>query len=517
MARGPHSMLLSGMARALERQKVWLAVFCLAFVFRVGLFLSKLVHVVFVNGDSTQYMALAGSLVRYHVFGVDGAPKMNRTPGYPLFLALLYAPLGYHSKFLIVFAQITLDSIIGCLVVDIARRMRLGRPALFATAALVITCLYTSAFTFQIMTETLYTFALTLALWVLPVDGDSGVVAFFRDWKRALACGACLGFGVLVRPGLLPATVLFLGLILGQSIRESGLRNRGLQLFAAPSMFAVGLCAIVMPWMIRNYTQFPAAYRTPNESHATLLGQWAPSPIYRHFFTSQFNAWKWSCEEPFVMARPDEPPSVIRFVYPSESAEVRDAFNNLKAEMEAGDAPITGPTLDAFAEITRRRYAHAPRLYVTAPISRMLKLWVTPRIGGLIEGHSGADASRAVTFALVLYNLMYVVPGFLGFALGWRRRASSVWTLAVALVAWHTILHSLWFPDVTSRYVVPLFPLLCIGFGVTAQYVVASRRFRRFLPSVGEEALAVDASTGHSGTPAFGGHEGLEDRMTKSV
>jgi hypothetical protein len=43
--------------------------------------------------------------------------------------------------------------------------------AVIATAWLVITCLYTPAFTFQIMTETLYAFALTLAAIPRPSTG----------------------------------------------------------------------------------------------------------------------------------------------------------------------------------------------------------------------------------------------------------------------------------------------------------------------------------------------------------
>jgi hypothetical protein len=492
------------MLETLERRRVFLMVFLLALGFRAALFFSKLMDVAFINGDSPQYMSLAESLVQHHVFGIDGVPKMNRTPGYPAFLALLFAPIGHHSQFLITFAQIALDSIVCCLVVDIARRMRVGRPALLATAVLAITCVYTATFTFQIMTESLYTFAITAALWLAPMDGGAAS-DFPGNWKRALACGACLGFGVLVRPGLLPSAVIFLGLISAQTVRQIGWRNMRLRSFAAAFAFGLGVCAFVTPWMLRNYMQFPSEYRKPSESHATLLGQWSPSPYYRHYFTPQFNAWKWSCEEPFVMTQSNEMPSVMRFVYGSEVAELGRAFADLKDEMKAGDAPISESTLNEFGQIAHKRFAAAPRLYVTAPLSRAIKLWITPRIGGLFQGHSGADAPRALTIGMTLYNFLYVAPGLLGLVLGWRRRGIWVWTLAFSLVAGHTILHSLWFPDVTSRYAIPMFPLLCIGFGITLERL-ATRLRRPHDPSKagGARNPAPFAVASHEARPLSG-------------
>jgi hypothetical protein len=165
---------------------------------------------------------------------------------------------------------------------------------------------------------------------------------------------------------------------------------------------------------------------------------------------------------------------------------INDAFTNLKAAMEAGDTPITEPTLDALAAITQKRYAQQPQLY-------------------------------ALTVDLVLYNLMYVVPGFLGFFFGWRRRRRVRVDIGRHL---GRLAHDPSFSVVSGCHVAlrrTAFSNAAYWFGVTAHYVATSSPFRRLFPTKRQEAMRLDATPTHSDTPAVGVYEHLEDRMMKRV
>ena len=187
------------------------------------------------------------------------------------------------------------------------------------------------------------------------------------------------------------------------------------------------------------------------------------------------------------MANPDEPPLIARYVYPDEEREVIAAFKQLKAEIVASDtAPATKETLRVFEEIGEKRYAAAPRLHVTAPLSRAAKLWVAPRASILFEEKHGGNIPLRTTVLLTLYDLVYVLPGLLGLLLGFRNGA-TIQTGAWATVIAHTMMHTFWHSAPHSRYMVPLFPLICLGVGVVVQ---------RAWPHISAENVEPDAASG---------------------
>src|SRR5262249_44150723 len=160
-----------------RERRAWLVgTFVIGVIFRVWLFFSKVVSLHILTPDSPEYRALAESLLRYGVFGFEGAPKMNRTPGYPGFLAAIFATLG-RSDHPVMGVQLALDALTCVLIVDIALRLRLNRAGIAMAALSSALGLFTAGQCVQVMTETLFTFGLTAAVWVLPIGGLTKIAA----------------------------------------------------------------------------------------------------------------------------------------------------------------------------------------------------------------------------------------------------------------------------------------------------------------------------------------------------
>jgi hypothetical protein len=447
-----------------------------AIAFRAALFFSGLVERVFTTGDSPEYRALARSLLEHGVFGIDGTPKMNRTPGYPAFLALVYAFFG-QSQLAVTSAQIFIDALSCAMVVDIALRSGLSRTARWVVAVSSACCVFSAALSYQVMTETLFSTLLVASVWALPTGGLTAIGR--KDaWRGIAFSGACCGAATLVRPTeavTLIAFPLLLGALLLHRLRKRILNRR---LLVPAFTFAAAAAVVVVPWMARNRIVFAFEYEKPDHSHVTLLGYKTDVAVYRAYYTPEFLKFKRSYEEPFVLEGPLTPPTVARYVYPGEEQEVRAAFASLAEEVNAGDAPITRETLEAFRRIGEKRYEAAPRLHVTAPISRFAKFWIVPRVSVLWNGRHGGNVGMGLTVGLTIYNCIYVVPGFLGLLIP-IRRARAAWAMIVAMIVSQTALYAIWHGMPQSRYAIPFFPLVCLGMGAFVDRVrVRYRRFR---------------------------------------
>ncbi|HVH43903.1 MAG TPA: hypothetical protein VM925_16230 [Labilithrix sp.] len=453
--------------------------FVLAVLFRVALFLSGAVAVMFETGDSFEYRLLAESLLKDHVFGWDGVPKMNRTPGYPAFLAVVFATVG-RSQLAVTGAQIVLDALTCAMIFDLAARLRLRRAGAVVASAFAVTCVFTAALSFQVMTETLYTFGIVASVWLLPAGPITRLLHPENRWRVA-ASGFTMSCAALVRPLEAFAVAVFGVLVAVTLARRVGVkrvvRRQPLMLAAlgTAAVLVAGACAMLVPWMARNRIVFHWEYEKPNHEHVTLLGYKTDVPVYRHWYSREFTFYRRSYEEPMVMETPYEAPSIARYVYPEERREVADAFRELSKEIRASETePIKAETLQAFQRIGERRYASAPRLVVTAPLSRAAKLWVAPRASLLLKDQHGGTLSLRTTVLLTLYDLVYVIPGMVGLWLGFRR-ARTIRAAIFATIIAHTAMHTFWHSSPHSRYMVPMFPLLCLGIGAVVDRLVSRR------------------------------------------
>lgn len=447
-------------------------VFAGAVLFRAALAVSGLVEVVYDTYDSWEYRDLAWSMLNHGVFGLEGVPKMNRTPGYPAFLAAVFSLLGA-SRLAVSSAQVVLDALTCVMVVHIALVMRLARPAVLAVAALSITCLYTAVWSMMMMTEVLYTFLMVAGIWALATSsGPMPGSMFGATTGRVMLSAAALGCGILVRPALAPMTALFVACVLGAALLREGTAAVSMSALRQPFAFGAVLGVIVVPWMLRNYVVFHEEFAAGRDN-VTLFGYKTDVPTYRHWYAPEVLGYLRSNEEPFLMLQPYRAPLVARYVYPEEKDDLQRLFAKLETEIVSGSQPVEPATLREFARITEERYQAAPRLHVTGPVSRVIKLWATPRIASFWRDTSGFNSSRALVAGFTAYNLLYVLPGMLGIVWGFHRRSPEAFLFVVAMVIGHTWLYTIWLPVPQSRYVIPLFPLLMLGAGMLVHQVTS--------------------------------------------
>jgi hypothetical protein len=468
------------------RHLLW-GTFAASVVVRALLVVSGFINVEFITGDSPEYMKLADSLLRYRVFGFDGVPKMNRTPGFPAFLALLEATIGL-TPLAVITVQTVMDALSCVMVVHLALRARMSRLAALVTAAMAATCIYTSSRCDVVMTEVLYTFLGIASLWVLPV-GPLGVVLRRSSLKRLAIAGLLVGLATLVRPTSIFLIVVVPAAILLPALVRRWSTKRLLRAVVVGTVFAGCGATMVVPWMARNRIVFAFEFEKPVHDHVTLLGYWSDVRVFRHWYTPEFSRFHRSYEEPFIMEVPFRGPSVARYVYDGEREDVAHAFVDLEKEIQSikGAEPVTDATLSQFKAIADKRYEAAPRIRFTAPLSRVVKLWISPRVSQIWQDSNGGSVSRWALVGWTLYNCVYVLPGLLGLLLG-PRRAAPAWLAMLAVVVSQTAFYAFWHASPDSRYMVPFFPFLCLGCGLFVNALVDPKLrptwLRRGKPSV---------------------------------
>ncbi|HYJ32988.1 MAG TPA: hypothetical protein VE326_07175 [Candidatus Binatia bacterium] len=177
--------------------------------------------------DARDYDALAWTLATTgHYDGAGGAPTAYRAPGYPAFVAGIYAA-GRHPE-AVKAAQAALDALTALLLYALlSRRSRTAAlVAGLAWAALPAAAL----FSLQLFSETAFTLGIVAFAWLVSRD---------RGWTDALA-GLALGALILTKPMML---LFAAALPFALSKRSS----------ARPTTAILGIAmAPVLAWILRN-------------------------------------------------------------------------------------------------------------------------------------------------------------------------------------------------------------------------------------------------------------------------
>jgi len=171
-------------------------VFLAALAVRLGLWLSILpFRNSYYRPDSGEYVALARNLARHGAFSTQEReprlPDASRTPGYPVFLAAH----GFFSESprWPALTQVVMDAVTAALSALCAAELFPAAPAWAAGLAYGLEPV-AAAHSPLILTETLFTFLLVLALYALLRCGREGRLAAALGW------GAALGAAALTRP-----------------------------------------------------------------------------------------------------------------------------------------------------------------------------------------------------------------------------------------------------------------------------------------------------------------------------
>lgn len=331
-----------------------------------------------VTDDSRIYADLASNWLQHGIYGTTQAgeivPADTRLPGYPAFLAAIFALFGIGNFRAVLLAQILLDLGTCLIIADLARRAVSEQAAriAFVLAAL---CPFLANYAAAALTETLEIFFTALALDCAAAGldrlGDGRV-----HWQAWAGAGASIGACILLRPDggiLLVAFAVYLSFLGGMRWRENSSPG---PVFSAGMLVCLLALAPLAPWTIRNLRTLhhlqPLAPR-----YATAQDELVPRGFIRWVRTWIANYA--SVEEiywnvPGGKIDPDKLPARAFDTPPQQAA-------TLALIADYNQSPEMTPNLDArFGELAAQRIREHPvRYYVGLPALRIADMWLRPR------------------------------------------------------------------------------------------------------------------------------------------
>ncbi len=447
-----------------------------------------------ITPDGIVYADLAKNWLLHGVYGMSGtapAPTLIRLPGYPAFLAVLFAISGIDHYNAVRFTQVIFDLGTCFVTADLARRAVMGRLPpdgvervtrwAFALAAL---CPFLANYTAPLLTETLAIFLASMAL-------DLGIEALRREdageksFRWWTGCGLAIAAGIYLRPDGGTVLIAIGGYVLyrfvrspesrvarresgelcsGRGTRDSVLtRTRTFWAGVILGIFSLGPLA---PWTIRNWRDFHR-FEPLAPTHATEVGE---------FYAKGFDQWQrtwlvdYSSLEDISFRVDGEPVAFDKL--PKRAFDDEDQHRATEALIADYNATLrVTPALDArFEQLAQERIRRHPlRYYAELPLARALDLWLRPRTEMLpIDVHwwrfreDPADSAWAMFLGLV--NLGYIVLAIIGLR---RVRVLRYAALLLAFVIVRTVvITAITFPE--PRYVLECYPVVIVFAAVAA-------------------------------------------------
>ena len=434
-----------------------------------------IIHFPFYAGDTKFYDELARNWLDHGVYGlfVHGqlTPVDMRMPGYPAFLAGVYAVLGRSGR-AVMLVQALVDLITCVLTALIAVRIAPARSKIrVATIALWMAalCPFTANYSAAVLTESLATFLTTLAVFTFVTAFDQtsadppnllAATRAFAEVRWWLLTGVLVGIGTLVRPET-PLLLLAAGIVLAVYWRQ---RKNWSKLFFAVAWMSAGLVLSLAPWAGRNArTMGRVEFLAPR--YAETYGDFIPRGFYAwtgtwmvRFKEAYLVTWKLG-KEPI---RIDDLPATA-FDSNAERARVEDLLGRYNSNLQMT------PVLDIkFATLARERSERRPvRTYIEIPLARMWATWFTPRIallpysGGLwppAEMWRNNQTDFSVTLGFGILNFAYCGMALIG---TWRFRRRPIVAFLVTFVLIRTVFLTQ-LQTVEPRYVILCYPLMLV-------------------------------------------------------
>jgi hypothetical protein len=436
-------------------------------------------HFPAVVDDSRLYADIAENWLQHGVYGITDSgqimPTLSRLPGYPAFLAAIFAVFGWSNFRAVLLIQVLFDLGTCFLVADLARRFAPERAAkvAFLLAAL---CPFLANYSAAVLTETLEVFFTTLALDLAM----RGIAALLRNLESDstplpltwLGCGLSIGACILLRPdgGILFAAVgadwllIFLRSFMVRLKPTSGIVPGLRPMLSVGVILAVGAFAPLVPWTLRNLHTMhrfePLAPRYANDSDELLM------PGFNRW-TKTWLADYTSVEEIYWKV-PGDDIDVTRLPQRAfDSTQQRQATEQLLADYNR-DREVT-PELDArFAALAEARIHAAPlRYYAWRPALRITDMWLRPRTELLPSDPRWWEFNDDPTWLTVsivfgLINLAYIAAAAAGL---WRWRNSFGAGLLVMFLALRSLfLGTLENPE--PRYTLECYPVVIVAAAV---------------------------------------------------
>jgi 4-amino-4-deoxy-L-arabinose transferase-like glycosyltransferase len=413
-----------------------------------------------ITSDSLLYGDIAKNWLQHGTYGQTMGPEIVptyiRLPGYPAFLAVVFAVFGIEHYRAALPLQMLADLVTCFVVADVARRL-ISRRAAKAAFVLAALCPFLANYTAAALTETLEVF---FTAWAL----DFAVIGFenldAERWRSWTACGISVGAAILLRPdgGLL---LIALGTYLTWTAIQR-FRSRGNFVPAVKALVIVGVVALapLVPWTLRNLHTLhrfePLAPRYANEEEVFVpmgFNRWVKTWIADYVSVEEID-WVVSSAKLDIDNLP-----LRAFDSDDQEDQTEQLFNEYNETLE-----IT-PELDArFGELAKTRIHHAPsRYYVWLPLVRITDMWLRPRTELLPVSSRWwefDDNPKWIALALIFgtLNLLYVGAA----VAGWIRKAflAPAGMLVLFVLARSLFLGTLENPE--PRYTLECYPVVIV-------------------------------------------------------
>ena len=452
----------------------YLFLFLIIFFFRYLLNILNIFEFTPVTDDSAEYLEIVASIKNFGIYGLNGVQDMNRTPTYPLFILLINFIIGPELNN-IIFFQIILDSLSCLIIFRISRKFNLSLFYKLFLLFLLITCLYTISYSQLIMTETLYTFLICLAL-LLICEKKENKFFFDFNFKNLFYLAFVFVLIILTRPIFVITILFFMILCFSYSFYLSNFKEKFFFELKNYIILSIFISLIISPWVIRNLSLFKNDIFSKN-SIATPIGYKTNINMWKPFYMKEYRNFLYSYNEPFLMISPIEPPLIAKYIYENEKEDINLAFKtlnrtkDLKNGRSGKQLNFSDEVRKNFKIITERRYEQDKFLIITAPLSRIAKILFAPRlstfnetkIGNKVINFSGYSSSKILLIIFLLYNFIYVFPALLFFTIKKNfSRDKLFYFFSISLVLSHIYAYTIWVPAPQSRYLIPLFPLFSL-------------------------------------------------------
>jgi 4-amino-4-deoxy-L-arabinose transferase-like glycosyltransferase len=242
----------------------------LAFIIRITFFLSLQPW----NPDVVEKTVLVSDATGYHQTALailsdkslEGVSAF-RTPGYPVFVALLYG-ISWKSVWFVLLIQVFLNLVSVFLVYKIASET-FTRSIGLLSAFLFAVDMHQAFFAVTLLTDTLFVFLFLATVWFL--------VKSIKEGRFHVLCYSALILGVatLVRPiSFLFPVVIVVFVFLARSLL---LKTKVLYALA----FILIFCASISPWLFHNYSKYGVAQLSSITGYNTLYYNTAYTEVYR--------------------------------------------------------------------------------------------------------------------------------------------------------------------------------------------------------------------------------------------
>jgi hypothetical protein len=434
-------------------------------------------------GDTVIYDQLATNWLKHAKYAMDigGQPVSVdiRMPGYPAFLAIIYALTGHtgeaarhavlRTQAFVDLSTCVLIGVLAALLALLCTEKANARRAFLIGLWLAAVCPFTANYAAVPLTEVWAIFLTALATPFLAavIAGTAGVSSLGRwsvtgrnYWLVSALAGFVVGFGTLFRPEapLLLATAF---LVLAFVLLRRGEFNR---LLLTIALMGLSAALPLVPWTLRNARTL-REFQPLTPRDATLPGEldpkgfmaWERTWLYR-VRDCYLVSWKLNGEEIHLSDIPD-----AAFDTPEERTRVAAVLDN-------EDLTLTTEEDAVFAQLARERTSRHPlRTHLFIPLKRAVRIWFTPRIELVpVSGnvfplrymHQEDAVDQRVTILLFSLNILYVALALWG---AFRLRCSPAARAVLCLLLLYILLRTAFLTTLETpepRYVLVCFPAL---------------------------------------------------------